>query len=169
MKKIATLFLTLLVSFSMFAVVSQKEKEALIKLHHATSGTQWKVKWDLAAPVATWYGVSLQDDKVIAVVLQNNNLIGQLPQEILNLVHLQELDLHKNQLTGTIPSFIGKLKEMKVLNLSFNRLTGTIPSSICDMSKLKDLQLYMNAITGELPAQIGALKQLETLSLLTTS
>jgi Leucine-rich repeat (LRR) protein len=64
-------------------------------------------------------------DKVIAVVLQNNNLIGELPQEILKLVHLQELDLHKNQLTGTIPSSIGKLKELKVLNLSFNRLTGT--------------------------------------------
>jgi Leucine-rich repeat (LRR) protein len=61
---------------------------------------------------------SLQDDKVIAVVLQNNNLIGELPQEILKLVHLQELDLHKNQLTGTIPSSIGKLKELKVLNLS---------------------------------------------------
>jgi Leucine-rich repeat (LRR) protein len=60
---------------------------------------------------------SLQDDKVIAVVLQNN-LIGELPQEILKLVHLQELDLHKNQLTGTIPSSIGKLKELKVLNLS---------------------------------------------------
>jgi hypothetical protein len=49
-------------------------------LYHATNGSQWKVKWDLAAD-ATWYGVSLQDDKVIAVVLQNNNLIGELPQE----------------------------------------------------------------------------------------
>jgi hypothetical protein len=61
-------------------------------------------KMGFSSAIATWYGVSLQDDKVIAVVLQNNNLIGELPQEILKLVHLQELDLHKNQLTGTIPS-----------------------------------------------------------------
>jgi hypothetical protein len=96
----------------MYAVVSSK-KDALIKLYHATNGSQWKIKWDLAAPFITWYSVSLRTDKVIAIVLQNNNLIGELPQEILKLVHLQELDLHKNQLTGTIPSSIGKLKELK--------------------------------------------------------
>jgi Leucine-rich repeat (LRR) protein len=84
--------------------------------------------------------------------LQNNNLIGELPQEILKLVHLQELDLHKNQ--HWYNSFYRKVKRTKSFK-SFNRLTGTIPSSICDISKLKDLQLYMNAITGELPMHIG--------------
>jgi heme oxygenase len=60
----------------------------------------------------------LQDDKVIAVVLQNNNLIGELPQEILKLVHLQELDLHKKSINWYNFPSIGKLKELKVLNLS---------------------------------------------------
>jgi Leucine-rich repeat (LRR) protein len=87
--------------------------------------------------------------------LQNNNLIGELPQEILKLVHLQELDLHKKSINWYNSFFYRKVKRIKVLNLSFNRLTGTIPSSICDISKLKDLQLYMNAITGELPMHIG--------------
>jgi Leucine-rich repeat (LRR) protein len=70
-------------------------------------------------------GMVFPSRRQIAVVLQNNNLIGELPQEILKLVHLQELDLHKNQLTGTIPSSIGKLKELSFKSF-FNRLTGTI-------------------------------------------
>jgi hypothetical protein len=70
---------------------------------YATNGSQWKVKWDLAARSQLGMVFPFRDE-VIAVVLQNNNLIGELPQEILKLVHLQELDLHKNQLTGTIPS-----------------------------------------------------------------
>jgi hypothetical protein len=85
-------------------------------LYHATNGSQWKVKWDLAAD-RNLVRCFLQDDKVIAVVLQNNNLIGEL-QEILKLVHLQELDLHKKSINWYNSSSIGKLKELKVLNLS---------------------------------------------------
>jgi Leucine-rich repeat (LRR) protein len=165
MKKISTLFLTLLFSFSMLANVSQSEKNALVKFYQSTNGKQWKVQWDLSSPVSTWYGVKVQDEKVIAVHLADNNLVGEIPTDIVNLVNLQELDLHRNQISGTIPSAIGKLKDMKVLNLSFNKLTGSIPSSVCELSNLKDLELYMNRFSGELPSKIGDLKQLEILSL----
>lgn len=165
MKIIPTLLLTILFSFSMLANVTPSDKEALVKLYEATNGKQWNTKWDLSLPVSTWYGVKLQDDKVISIRLVDNNLVGEIPNEIVNLTGLQELDLHKNKISGMIPVFIGKLKEMKVLNLSFNKLSGSIPTSVCDMANLKDLELYMNALTGELPMQIGALKQLEILSL----
>ena len=41
MKNIATLFLTVLFSFSMFANVSLSEKDALLKLYKSTNGSQW--------------------------------------------------------------------------------------------------------------------------------
>jgi hypothetical protein len=51
----------------------------------------------------------------------DNNLVGQIPSEIVNLPNLQELNLHKTP-CQEIPRF-ENLKELKVLDLSFNRLT----------------------------------------------
>lgn len=57
MKNIITLFLTVVFSISLLANVPNAEKNILIKLNQSTNGSQWKVKWDLNAPVSTWYGV----------------------------------------------------------------------------------------------------------------
>jgi hypothetical protein len=59
MKYIMTLFLTLSYSVSLLASISNAEKNSLIKLHQQTAGEQWKVKWDLSAPIETWYGVRI--------------------------------------------------------------------------------------------------------------
>ena len=122
MKTISTLFLMLFVTFSTFAEVSVSEKKALEKLYHATKGFQWTNKWDLKAPVATWYGVKIQNDQVVGLTLSNNNLNGELPNELFSLVHLKELNLFRNAITGTIPASIANLKELTVLNIAFNTL-----------------------------------------------
>ena len=151
MKNITTLFFTLLFSFSILANVAPSERNALVKLYEKTNGSQWVTKWDLSKPVSTWYGVKLQDEKVVSLNLANNNLVGEIPYDIAELVSLQELDLHKNHLSGEIPSIVGNLKELKILDISFNSLTGTIPVSVCEMNKLQELALYMNGLSGELP------------------
>jgi Leucine-rich repeat (LRR) protein len=115
----------------MFAEVSVAEKEALVKLYQSTNGSQWTTKWNISMPVATWYGIKLENDKVVSINLADNNLKGELPKEIASLVNLQELNLHKNYISGSIPSSIVALKELKILDISFNRLTGSIPVSNC--------------------------------------
>ena len=127
MKKLSTLTLMLLVTLSSFADVSNSEKTALVKFYQATKGFQWTTKWDLKAPVATWYGVKIENDHVVGLTLTNNNLNGELPIELFSLEHLQELNLFKNTITGVIPSSISNLKELRVLNLSFNKISGNIP------------------------------------------
>ena len=107
MKTITTLLLVFLFSFSTFANVSFLEREALVKLYQATNGTNWTNKWNLSAPINTWYGVKLYNDKVIAINLADNNLTGSLPNEITDLVFLQTLDLHKNTINGNIPQPTG--------------------------------------------------------------
>ena len=81
MKNTATLILMLFVSASMWASISFSEKDALVKLYIATNGNQWKKQWDFNKPVSSWYGVKLQNDKVVGLDLSNNNLTGQLPSE----------------------------------------------------------------------------------------
>ena len=107
MKTISTLFLSFVATASMMANISSTEKEALVKLYKATNGSQWTNKWDLNAPVTSWYGVKLQNDKVIALNLSSNHLVGQLPNEIGDLVNLQSLNLFKNDISGLIPKAPG--------------------------------------------------------------
>jgi Leucine-rich repeat (LRR) protein len=86
-------------------------------------------EWDLSSP-STWYGIKLEGDKIVSINLSDNNLVGEIPNEIVALTDLKELNLHKNSISGVIPFNLEYLKELVVLDLSFNKLTGTIPSSV---------------------------------------
>ena len=123
-------------SFSMFAGVSNYDKLSLLKLYNATNGVNWKVKWNLSAPVDNWYGIKLEGSKIVEINLENNNLTGTLPAEIVNLADLIKLDLSRNGITGTIPENIQELKSLESLNLSFNKISGKIPENICQLSNL---------------------------------
>ena len=80
-----------MISTPIFASVSLPEKDALIKLYIATNGSHWKTKWNLEEPDERWFGVKVSDSKVISLDLSNNNLIGELPHELGNMIYLQKL------------------------------------------------------------------------------
>jgi Leucine-rich repeat (LRR) protein len=86
----------------------------------------------------------------------------QLPEWILALDHLLELDVSHNQLTA-IPASLCQLKNLKSLELSFNRL-GWLPEEIGSLSALLDLDLSRNELRY-LPIGLCDLKQLKRLNL----
>ena len=141
MNKTYTLIALLFSVFSL-AQVSVKEINALIAINKATKGEQWTTKWNLQEPVYKWHGVEIKDNKVIGLNLENNNLTGQLPEEIGDLVHLNGLDLFKNHISGVIPTSIGNLKNLKNLNFGFNEISGQIPSSLGLAHQLVTIELH---------------------------
>ena len=155
MKSLTTLFLMLVFSLNSFAdTVSDKEKEALLKFYHATNGSNWKIKWDLSLSVSTWYGVEIEDGKVAALNLPDNNLQGELPPEFFDLVNLERIDLHKNKLEGTLPNEVNSFKELEVLDISSNKISGELPLSFGSLKNLEVLSLFDNEIEGQLPGSI---------------
>ncbi len=148
------------------AQVAQEDSLALVALYTATDGPNWtdNTNW-LSGTVASWIGVTLEGNRVTALVLPNNALDGTLPPEIGNLGGLQRLLLFRNRLSGEIPPEIGNLAKLDELILARNRLNGEIPPEIGNLASLQTLDLFLNLFTGAIPPELGNLTNLEVLFL----
>jgi len=188
-------FISLLGSATSWALscaeLPDSECAALEAFYQATGGEQWlnKDNWLTDEPLEQWYGVSVADGHVAALILDDNGLTGQLPDELGQLSHLGILSLANNQLSGAlpaalcelpqletlqlkindfngaIPSCLGDLKVLNVLSLRGNKLTGAIPETLCQLEHLEELSLAQNQLGGQIPECLGDLAQLKILYL----
>jgi hypothetical protein len=166
MRKFCFLFLLFALSNSVFAdTVSDKEKDVLVKIYHATNGGEWKIKWNLASSVSTWHGVEISNGKVIGLNLADNNLKGQLPSSIGNLQYLETLSLFNNQIEGTLPDSVYEISTLKVLLLNNNKFSGSLSPKIVNFNSLENLSLFDNNFEGEIPNELENLNHLSEMNL----
>ncbi|GJU22445.1 leucine-rich repeat protein [Tanacetum coccineum] len=88
---------------------------------------------------------------VVVLDLSSNNLNGEIPGEITNLLGLTALNLSRNNLTWQIPQDIGRLRWLDFLDLSRNHLAGGIPTSLSQLANLGVLDLSYNNLSGRIP------------------
>ncbi len=144
----------------------ERDSLALVALYDATNGANWAETWDLTQPIDTWYGVSLnQGGCVSALDLNSNQLEGEIPAELGDLVSLLDLRLQHNSLSGTIPSELSDLIYLEVLNMGFNQLQGSIPSELGNLISLAQLGLNSNQLSGTIPETLSNLTKLNLLFL----
>ncbi|KAJ9184967.1 hypothetical protein P3X46_004651 [Hevea brasiliensis] len=91
-------------------------------------------------------------DIVNIIDLSNNNMQGEIPEQITNLSFLVTLNLSRNQLIGNIPEKIANMKHLETLDLSCNHLSGPIPPSMSSMTFLNYLNLSHNNFSGPIPS-----------------
>src|SRR6266498_1019272 len=149
------------------AQVNVQDSLALVDLYNSTDGPNWynHTNWLTKNPVSTWYGVTVTNGRVTTIWLAENNLNGNIPSSIGNLVSLTTLYLTDNHLTGSIPVSMGNLRNVTYLDLSANHLSGNIPSSIGKLEKLEFLDLYFNELNGSIPSSFGNLKNMVHLAI----
>ncbi|CAL1373927.1 unnamed protein product [Linum trigynum] len=100
------------------------------------------------------------------LLLNGNQLSGQIPSSIGNLSRLSELHISQNKLQGNIPPSIGNCLQLSTLDISENRIMGAIPPELMRLSSLSILlNLSNNLLTGNLPAEIGKLKNVNKLDI----
>ena len=172
-------------------VYFQQDSLALVALYNSTNGPNWtnNDNW-LSGPLATWYGIELNDSNRVSVIdLRENNLQGVLPVELggmnallelrlsnNNLVeiipqtwsanpNLWTLDLSHNQLGGQIPEDWSTFTGLSYLNLGYNQLTDSLRSWYTNFTHIWSIQINNNNLFGSIPESWAGLFNLGTLNL----
>jgi len=163
---------------------------ALKALYEGTDGDNWtnRTGWDTqianqTSPPANCdledlYGIRLNENGRVTCIdfdgnsgcsrvssTSGNNLTGNIPVDIINLIELTFLSFSSNQLNGNIPLELGSLSELIELHLSNNQLTGSIPPELGSLSNLTELQINNNPVSGGIPPELGKLSNLDWLLL----
>ena len=176
-----------------------KEREALVKFFNANNGKNWsdynKRNWCTDEPLELWTGVEMTSDgkHVRSLWINDANLKGQIPKEIVDLTELEVLHLItevRNAPTYSMPKEIAQLKKLKDIYFHDYPISGklpdalftmesleklglngaslsrwTLPSSIANLKNLKELRLYKCNLYGSIPSALGQLTGLEVLDM----
>ena len=169
---LALALLCLLCSFPTFAQTGSSDCEhpdfaALEDIFFATGGENWDRSdgWMETCEPCLWYGVRCDaNNRVSALALSGNGLVGNLPAALGDLPFLGQLTMADNALTGGIPAELLTL-ELYGLSLSNNQLSGPLPANLGDLEYLEMLRLDGNDFSGELPASLASLGKLRQLYL----
>ncbi|KAF5728034.1 putative Phytosulfokine receptor precursor [Tripterygium wilfordii] len=103
----------------------------------------------------------LQQCRNLTTLILTENFVGEeLPQNVSGFENLMILALGNCGLMGQIPDWLLTCKKLEVLDLSWNRLNGSIPPWIGQMENLFYLDVSNNSLTGEIPKGLSKLKSL---------
>ena len=90
-------------------------------------------------------------------------MTGSIPNSWAGLVRIQNMYLNNNRLIGTIPDYFGDFEDLSDLRLSDNDMFGSIPTDLGLCTKLQRLYLEMNEFVGTVPTQFANLPDLKVL------
>ncbi|KAG2676021.1 hypothetical protein I3843_12G033000 [Carya illinoinensis] len=107
---------------------------------------------------------SIHELRVTRLVFESQHLAGFLSPAIGSLSELKEISLPHNQLVDQVPSELVDCRKLEILNLQNNQFSGEIPRELSSLLRLRALNIASNKFSGDL----GFLKyfpNLENLSL----
>ena len=149
------------------------QRYVLATVYYSTNGNDWinNTAWLSDVDECSWMSTAqfVCDDsgRYIELDLQENNLVGTLPPELVILSDsLRVINLRENKLFGELPApMISDLANLEVLDLSSNRFSGALPPQLFDAIKLTRLSLFENSLSSFIPTELGLLRELNVLDL----
>ncbi|XP_058110898.1 probable LRR receptor-like serine/threonine-protein kinase At3g47570 [Magnolia sinica] len=124
--------------------------------------------WNHTLHFCHWQGVTCghrHPQRVTALNLVGQNLVGPISPYIANLTFLRIIDFADNSFHGAVPEQIGRLFRLRYLGLANSTFTGEIPANLTHCSELQVLDLYGNQLSGRIPTDLGSLSKLTRLYL----
>nr|XP_016469753.1 PREDICTED: probable leucine-rich repeat receptor-like protein kinase At5g49770 [Nicotiana tabacum] len=88
--------------------------------------------------------------------LSKNQLSGRIQSQLFSPnMKLKHVILDHNQLMGEIPESLGSLQNLEILRLDWNSLSGSVPSNLTNITSLNELYLSSNNLNGSIPDLTG--------------
>jgi Leucine-rich repeat (LRR) protein len=169
------------------------EKAILEEFYVLTGGDQWVNSNGWNSPSSgdsfcDWYGIVCVSNDLLSVKnlhMDNNKLVGQIPESIYKLPNLELLDLSQNEgLTVTFAN-IGQARSLESIDVSKTIIPSMdqiidiaprlqelhindidelrrkpFPTEIIALTNLQQLSFDYNDVTGKLPSDLGNLSKL---------
>jgi Leucine-rich repeat (LRR) protein/sugar lactone lactonase YvrE len=146
--------------------IPKAQCETLVALYDSTDGDNWtnNTGWlQTNTPCNGWYNVACKNGHVTNISLEDNNLVGTIP-DLSALTGLEALVIGKNAgITGAFPD-ISQLSKLFHLSVGATNITGSLPANIVDASQLRELGVGETKLSGELP-DFSQLTNLQVLDL----
>lgn len=144
--------------------VSEQDSLALVAVYNSTNGNGWldNSGW-LNGPVTDWYGVDLEGNRVSRLLLEDNNLVGTLPEEIGDLTEVEFLNVSVNKISGSIPTSIGNCTKLYYLDVKGNEFTGPIPVELSNCTALRTIWAINNMFSGPFPEALLLIDSIEVI------
>ncbi|KAM7472883.1 hypothetical protein LguiA_011066 [Lonicera macranthoides] len=163
------LLLLFSVTFSLAYEPRNPEVEALIALKNELKDPHGALSnWDEdSVDPCSWAMItcSSPDNLVTVLGAPSEGLSGTLSGVIANLTNLRQVLLQNNNITGQIPQGLGNLKNLQTLDFSNNKFFGQVPDSLALLSGLQYLRLNNNSLSGAIPLSLATVPQLAFLDL----
>jgi Leucine-rich repeat (LRR) protein len=99
--------------------------------------------------------------------LQENRLIGTIPDDFNNMPNLETFKLSDNDLSGFIPASLTRCPQLQEIALEYNQLTGTVPTEFGLLEKLLRFSIQENELHGSMPEEVCKLVESNDLKFLT--
>nr|GFB08376.1 leucine-rich repeat-containing protein [Tanacetum cinerariifolium] len=109
------------------------------------------------------------------LILNGNQLEGEVPHSLSNCRSLKVLDIGNNKLNGTLPEWLGghakhgkistEPEYMFICGNYYSIIEGEIPNTIGSLNSLKVLKLSHNNLNGGIPNALGNISRIESLDL----
>ena len=149
------------------APTTNADSLALVALYNATGGAGWtkNSNWLGTAPIGEWQGVTVENGRVVGLLLSDNNMQGRLPDTFWTLDRLEVIHLYENDLTGRVPEEIGNFTELRELEISTTGIGGPIPTQIGACRNLEVFRAINAEFSGPIPEEIFSCRKLKTLNL----
>lgn len=140
---------------------------SLVRMFHTMGGAGWKNSsgWNTSTDVNRWFGVTVQNNRIVALRMPANNISGTIPEDLKTLTALKDLQLNNNNLSGNLPDGLQQLRNLESIQLANNQLSGALQNAVCGLPKLKKIHLSNNQFAGTIPACISTLTAAEEIYL----
>jgi hypothetical protein len=141
-------------------IYRQSDSTALVRFYDAMGGNAWTNRTGCkTSNLENWHGITVKNNRVTGIKMENNNLSGQLISEIGELTMLDTLSIvDENRVNGSIPLSITNLPNLVYLNISGTTINGQIPRQLGNLTSLKHLILSNNNFVGEIPSELAILE-----------